>query len=95
MVSTFGSARICSKFLASSASMVAPRFKSLRNRKTFSALLSVNCAGPPVGAATVGGEYWPVDIDPMVLVAPVLMILSPNCWAAERSTSAKRTFKRI
>ena len=77
--------------------MVAPRFRSWRKRKMFSAFPISAVAGPVValGRVTVGGENCPVVVPPMVFPAPVLNILMPSCFSMFRSTLAKRTFKRI
>src|SRR5580658_1111659 len=76
---TFGSARICSRFLASSASMVAPKFRSGRYTKRFSALVNVVVTGlPGDGTVIKGGEYCWVVTPPIVLVAPLLNKLKPR-----------------
>src|SRR5258708_23179705 len=85
---TFGSARICNRFLVCSALMVAPRLRSGRNRKIFNASLRVSVVVVPallVVGETLGGEYAPVVTLPMVLVAPVLKRLRPRAVATERS----------
>ena len=82
---TFGSARICSRFLASSASMVAPRFRSGRYRNILSALDSVKVW---VGTVPVlGAANCPVVMVPVVFPAPVLKRFAPMyafcrsiCW---------------
>src|ERR1700674_5178673 len=73
IASTLGSARTCSRFLDCNAAMVAPRFRSGRNRKMFNALLNVTLAVPPaVGGVTCADGNCPVVTVPGVLAAPVL-----------------------
>src|SRR5258705_13699887 len=76
--------------------MVAPRLRSGRKRKMFSAFDMATAAGDvPLGGLTPGGENCPVVTAPIVFAAPVLKIFIPSCFDAFRSTLAKRTFKRI
>ena len=50
---------------------------------------------PPLSCWNRGGVNEPVDVEPTVLRAPVLIRFNPQSNDAPRSTSAKRTFIRI
>src|ERR1700734_3704112 len=97
LVIRVGSSKVCSRFFCSRASMNAPRFKSGRKAKMFSALVMLK--GDVSPAPTLDGgvldEYWPVDTPPMVLVAPVEIKLTANELAADRSSSANLMRNRI
>src|ERR1700677_187283 len=73
LVIRVGSSKVCSRFLLSRASMNAPRFKSGRKAKMFSALEIENgeLAPPPILEGGVVDPNWPVERAPMVLVAAV------------------------
>ena len=94
--STLGSARTSTSPSVTNASMVAPRFRSGRKKKRFSALDIVAAAEvPPPGSETVGAGNCPVVRVPRVLAAPVLNRFKPSCLVKLRSTLANFTFKRI
>ena len=77
--------------------MNAPRFKSGRKAKMFSALEMVKgeLTPAPILEGGVVDANWPVVTAPMVLVAPVETKLTANELAAERSSSANLIRNRI
>src|SRR5581483_5464268 len=79
--------------LASSALTTAPRLRSGRYRKTFSASDTVN--GAPFLVVIVGDAYCPVVVEPMVFPAAVLSRFAASSEDAARSTFANRTRRRI
>src|ERR1700691_397679 len=88
LVIRVGSSQVCSRFLLSRASINAPRFKSGRKAKMFSALEMVKGEVTP-DPTLVGGVVdanWPVEEGRRVLVAPREIKLTANELAADRSS---------
>src|SRR5580704_17570218 len=93
MASTFGSDRICNRFLLCSRAIVAAKSMSGRKKKRFNAWVNVKLEFEPTVPDVAGGENWPVVSEPGIL-GLVEMKLIPSDCDAERSTSANLTFNR-